>query len=332
MKKTLSILLLLFSVTARGGAESKISIFKPVNYANYLHGSVRANYSYLETGFINQFSPYYYLEKENPYPVVSAKFSFDVPILSAKQNNSAWGIDLPIQNSIIIDMYENCSAPVLNNDYIFGVTFKYYRPLDHNILKTISVRATPFFHESTHIGDEFAIHGIKNIPHFTRINVSYEAWELYILMNDPYNIPKGNLTSFGFGISGLFSPKKGYYAYDSIEIKSQNIFPSERYMEYFFGTSVRRQEGFLCSEKWTNILSIELSNRVQYNYYMTGKENRLWNINVLAGYQFTPSVREKWITNTGFYLRYYYGLNPHGMFRSHADYQFIGIASIFSMN
>ena len=39
------------------------------------------------------------------------------------------------------------------------------------------IRYTPWAHESTHLGDEYTIFAVNNIPGFERINVSYEYQE-----------------------------------------------------------------------------------------------------------------------------------------------------------
>lgn len=327
-KKTHLLALLLTLVLT---ATANTSLFEPVQYASYHPASFRSNYSFIETGIINQFSSSYYLEKEQAYPVISTRFAFDMPVLSVQQETHAWAIILPIQNTLIIDMYENKSAPLLNNDYLFGLAIQYTQDLNLLFIENFSVRATPFFHESTHIGDEYAIHGYQKVPDFKRINVSYEAWELYIMLNDP-DTTRRNMISVGMLVSGLLSPKKGYYAFDSIEVQNQAITGTQRYMEYGVGMNIQRSEGWLCSEKWMNILSFDINNRVQYNYNRPFKEKRRWSMNLLAGYRFTPNRAQPWITQTGFFLRYYAGLNPHGMFRSEYNHQFIGVTTLFSLH
>ncbi len=230
-----------------------------------------------------------------------------------------------IGNILLIDMLESNTSPIINTDYFFGLQASVLKYIDKPHFSNIGFKFIPIFHESTHIGDEFSLHGYNNIPDFRRINVSYEAWEIAVVLNDPDTI-KTNLISVKAGFHGLWNDAKGYYNTDSLETKGVIIPPSEKNYEYYFQMNMQRTKGFLCSEKWMQVLSVEASNRLKFSYDMNIPEKRLWNFNIYLGWKHITRASGR---NIGFFIRYYSGIIPNGQFRNTSGYQYAAISIVY---
>ncbi len=298
--------------------------FSYMPYAKPFVSNVRSDYNGVEVGMANKVSRYYYLEKDNYYPYFTANFSVNFPFFEKNNGYTRWGIEIPFHTTTFMDMFDNQSAPLLNNDYIVGLYLKMIRYVNNPVIHNIAFRFCPLFHESSHIGDEFLAHGSEKVAGFKRINFSYNAWEFFMILNDPDTLKK-NVFSFSLGISGLLDKASGYYSFDSIEVQNQKIYSSDRMMEYFLGINWQRIEGFLCSNKWKNIISLGINNRSLFNYEVDKRERRVWSIQLMAGYELNKWAEHIKIAN---YLKYYYGLNPHGMFRNEYDYSYFGLATV----
>ena len=120
-------------------------------------------------------------------------------------------------------MFEEKTAPVINTDYWFGTEIKIIKRLPENrYIKNIGFNMLPLFHESTHLGDEFSLHGYYEIPDFKRVNISYEAWKFSVILNDPDTL-SGNVLSVKAGIQNHWTIKDGYYFTDSLEVKGAEV-------------------------------------------------------------------------------------------------------------
>jgi len=249
----------------------------------------------------------------------------DIPILYGEKPKFKWAVSAPVSLHVLWAPFEDITAPIVNNDYRFGLSFTGLTYLNNSLIKNISFKITPFAHESTHIGDELTIYGFQNIDDFYRVNVSYEYYELGITLNDPDTL-SGNLLSFRMGLMGLINPTKGYYSFSDNEIGDKTFYPSKRWAEFYFQLNYKKTEGFLTSKTWHPSLSIEARNRVKYEYEREDKSDRVWCINAFIGYDVTPKNTNN-IKTVGHYLRFYTGINPHGQLRNF-DYRFIGYSIV----
>ncbi|MDA3880809.1 MAG: DUF1207 domain-containing protein [Prolixibacteraceae bacterium] len=195
----------------------------------------------------------------------------------------------------------------------------------HSFVKNIGVTLIPLFHESTHLGDEYSIHGYQKIPDFKRINLSHESWELAIVLNDPDTI-RSNLFSFKAGLQGLWNTSAGYYFNDSLEVKGAEIPDSKNNLEFFINVNWQRTNGILCSENWMNIFSIEARNRTRFSYEPGIAEQRTWNYNIYFGWLYNNSKSQR---KPGLFFRYYNGIIPHGQLRNTDGYHFIGLSLVY---
>jgi hypothetical protein len=222
-------------------------------------------------------------------------------------------------------MFEETSSPVINTDYFFGLKAAAVKYTGHPYIRNFGLKLVPLFHESTHLGDEFSIHGHHDLPGFRRVNVSYEAWEIAAVINDPDTI-QSNLLSAKVGFHGLWNPANGYYATDSLETKNRPAPPTERNYEYYIQLNLQRTKGFLCSEKWMNVLSVEANNRLKFSYDESIPEKRSWSLNLYAGWKY---MAQKSGHNLGFFFRYYAGIIPNGQFRNTGGYRYAGLSLVY---
>lgn len=268
-----------------------------------------------------------------------------IPIY-AGEIGSAWGygVTLPMSMHVFEDMFDSFTAPLINVDFRFGLPkFSVIRRLSNDgFVRNISVGWLPWFHESTHLGDEITIYRKNlNLP-ITRVNVSYEYTELFVTLNDPDGRREDNhairlgtmvrISNRGYGWYGVTNNFEANYTGDLGLRNSSERF--EAYLNYEF----QRASGWLASPRALNIFSIELRNRVRYGIptfvlkdgvttVREVAEERTWTINASIGYKFLSA--HELSGSLGIYLHGYYGINPYGMLRNISDYRFLGLAFIY---
>lgn len=302
------------------------SFFKPVTFSKPLISDTRSTITKLEIGQLNKISHYYYVNDDIKRPFVETHFAYEIPVFFYSKNNFNICLDFPGGAVNLVDMFEEKTAPVINTDFWFGTEIKMIKHFSgKSYLKNIAADILPLFHESTHLGDEFVLHGYYKIPDFKRINISYEAWKFSVILNDP-DTSKGNILSIKIGIQNLWTIKDGYYFTDSLEVKGANVPKSNKTFEWYFSTNYQRTKGFLCSEKFVNIFSAEANNRPQFSYNLAIPETRVWSYNFYFGWKY--KISNKPYSNVGLFLRHYSGLNPHGQFRNEKDYKFTGFSVV----
>jgi hypothetical protein len=251
-------------------------------------------------------------------------FSFQKPLASGLLKTA---LDMPVAAVLLIDMYEEETAPVINNDYRFGLAFNavyYPDALENAFIKNISFRYVPMFHESTHIGDEYALHGYSSVEDFMRINVSYEAWQLFLGLNSPDTL-SGNLLSAEIGYQRLMPYKAGFYNTDTFEVQGLEVLPGSERDIWLFRFNAQKEIGFMNKRRARVLFSSELRNEIKFGYTSLNPERRVWSVNALTAFSFETGVLQP---RMGFFLRYYYGLNPYGQLRDQYNFQLFG-AGIF---
>ena len=101
----------------------------------------------------------------------------------------------------------------------------------------------------------------------------------------------------------------------------------------------QRSEGWFVSERFMNLLSIEVRNRAKYHLpTFTEKDGewvsenveevKVWSINTYFGYKFNPY---KGSNSLGLYVHYYNGINPFGQFRNYPSTGFWGFSLIYEV-
>ncbi len=328
MKKVILCLsLLALSNSVMKGQESEHYFFKDSHILKPFLSEIRSTVNKFELAKLNKLDENYYLSDYANRPFFEVHLGTELPVyyLLNKQKDFKFSISGYIGNILLIDMFEETTAPVINTDYFFGLKAAAVKYIDNPYIRNIGLKLVPIFHESTHIGDEFSIHGYNDLPGFRRVNVSYEAWEIAAVINDPDTI-KSNLFSAKVGFHGLWNTAKGYYTTDSLEAKNVMAPPSEKNYEYYLQLNLQRTKGFLSSERWMNIVSVEANNRLNFSYDGAVKETRSWNINLYVGWKY---ISEKSGHNVGFFFRYYAGIMPYGQFRNTGGYRYAGLSVVY---
>lgn len=227
------------------------------------------------------------------------------------------------------------SSPILSTDYrVNSIVFKYIHFLQGKVIRNISLKLAPFNHESTHIGDDLTIYRINRNYPITRVNVSYEYSELALSLNDPAGNMEQN-HSFRIGWIYRLNRKDDYYSVGENEGDPGLARATGLHSEYYVQYNLIRTRGWLTWKRWKNICSIELRNRVRYQYpefnskasgidlsYPDSRRN--YGLNLYLGYKF---VKRKGPT-PGIYFTAYSGLNPYGQFRNKARFQSMGISVV----
>jgi hypothetical protein len=319
---------LIFATTALlGQGGGKTTWFEKSSILNPFLSEIRSTVIKTEFASLNKLDNNYYLSDYTNRLFIETHLGVDVPFIkyTSGDNSLKLNVSGEIGNILLIDMFEEITAPVINTDYFFGLKTGAIKYLDNSYVKNIGLKVVPLFHESTHIGDEFSIHGFNDIPDFKRVNISYEAWEIAAVINDPDTI-MSNLLSFKAGAQGLWGRRDGFYVTDTLETKGIIVPQGEKFMEWYLQLNLQRTEGLLCSTRWMNILSVEARNRVKFSYDSAVPEERVWNYNIYFGWKHISKVTNR---NVGFFVRYYSGTIPNGQFRNVDGYRFLGLSVVY---
>lgn len=327
-KITVSLVLLASLHISLSGQKPEYAFFKESDILRPFLSEIRSTIVKCELASLNKLDKNYYLTSYTDRPFVEAHLGAEIPFfrLDDPYRRIKFSTGGYIGNILLIDMLESNTSPIINTDYFFGLQAAAVKYVDNRFIRNVGIKFVPIFHESTHIGDEFSLHGYRNIPDFRRVNVSYEAWEIAVVLNDPDTI-ETNLLSAKAGFHGLFNDVRGYYNTDTLETKGAIVPSSEKNYEYYFQLNLQRTKGILCSEKWMQVLSAEISNRLRFSYDLNVPEKRTWNFNIYFGWKYVKRPSGK---NIGFFLRYYNGIIPNGQFRNISGYQYAAISIVYN--
>jgi hypothetical protein len=286
----------------------------------------------LELVKLNKLHPFYYKNNATERPFLEVQMGYQLPVLSFEKQLNSGQFQLsfcaPVSILTLVDMFERETAPVINTDYRFGAKlFFVFTPDKENsgFLKNYYLTYVPVFHESTHIGDEFALHGYNQIPDFARINVSYEAWKLIAGINKCRNEGKDNLSA-EVGYQRLMPYKDGYYNVDSLEVKGADIIASDARDVWFARVEYSHSFTFN-NELFTELVaSSDVRRDIRFGYTPDEPEKRVWSVNVYVGCRFPLKNTKRKI---GVYYRHYRGIVPYGQLRDQDDFVLNGLSVVF---
>lgn len=345
MIKTLLIILLAFvglGIYAQDSLSTR-RFLKKRDFGNYFYSDNYAPINSIGLGAMLLFDTYDIgLERDGVVIVAEPILGAQMPIYFYKDKLKRWSLSIPISFSVWFDFTEERTSPILNTDYRFALLeFNYSRILNNKRINNIGFRFIPFFHESTHIGDELILSKLRDTIPVARINVSYETFEFAVIINDPYSNKSKN-HSARLGAKFLWNPTKGYYTADSLEMSEYiDINPSKRWIEPYLQYQYQNPDSWLSGDNMLFVFSQDFNLRVRYGYgiYYT---NKLGEINyrepgeayqlcstTMAGWKFYNSKKE--ISNSGVFLKFYFGINPHGQFRNIPRYPWLGINWIYDI-
>ena len=236
------------------------------------------------------------------------------------------GLWFPASFHMIEDMSKDESAPILNTDYRFGMMLKAQYGLPRG--GRIGLRFVPWFHESTHIGDEFTLAALRvHGNQFQRVNVSYEYWELGGSYEDGYLQDEVLTLKFRGGFLRLWDQDKGWYNAELLQPSGETLFRSNRNYEPYLGFEAHVENAF--GENKGFFTSLDLRSRTVYGYdrsSSTDPEETQWSVNSLTGVR---HARDFGGVEFSYFFRFYYGVNPAGQFRSQQDYRLLGVGMLF---
>ncbi len=274
--------------------------------------------------------------------IARANVGVSFPVYAKNFDNNKYGfaVSVPIHFFLWLDVFEKITAPVVNTDYnIGGPEFKFIQRFEQpkfNFLKSYSLKFIPFYHQSTHIGDEITIYREMQQLSITRVNVSYDYTELSLWINEP-ELFTGLNHSFRFGFMYLVDRTNSWYTIRPEEGDVSKVIPLKRKYEWYLQYQLQTGKYFLSSDNLQNILSVELRNRPQYNYpyynynsgvwtEVPGEGRGTWSTNLYFGWRVNQPVFAS--NHLGFGFKFYYGLTPYGQFRNKYDYMFAGVSLV----
>lgn len=236
-----------------------------------------------------------------------------------------FGLWLPIDFHMIEDFVDE-SAPVVNNDYRFGLMAKLRRGLSNDRAYGLRVHVG---HESTHLGDEFSIRGQRRFPRdFERVNVSWEYLDLGALYEWP---AWGSAWNGRLGATMTLPFQDSYYETGPGSITQSPRGPvteSTNWVDPYAGLEVTREEVFHTKRDvgYDVYLSAEVRWRSIYDYHKkrpNAAEDRQASLNLILGVK--ENGRGRAIGRVSPFVRFYNGVNPHGQFRNQKNYTEMGI-------
>lgn len=308
----------------------QFTYFTPEHFGKPFVSDIRSSIIKFEEGFINDLGNFYYIPNYDRRPFTEGHIGVGIPLLSYRtHSDKAYLKTTSVFTgafTVILDALESTYRMVVNTDYWVGIEFRsllYHPALKKINLRNIGLQFIPIFHESTHLGDEFVIYALNEGSEFYRINVSYESWVFALTLNDPDTL-EGNIFSTRIGMQNVWFQDDGFYQYKLSETQEQYLLMGEKSFEYWVQFNWRRTRGFVASETFHQVTSVELRNRIKYGYVAENPERRTWNINAYFGWEYQSNSFRK----VGGYLRAYYGINPHGQFRDIDGFYFIGLSLV----
>lgn len=327
--------ILLVLVILPNGNTVSCQDFKWFSYEGYSQpfiAEMQAPLIKMELTKMNKLHSYYYNKNAAERPFIETQTGFQIPVFSVEKLTPRGAINIaafsPIGILTLTDMFEDVTAPVINNDYRFGVkTIIMYTPQNKNgLFKNYYFTIVPMFHESTHLGDEFSLHGYNQIPDFARINVSYEAWQFFAGLNRPHEDQNRNL-NIEIGYQRLMPYKAGYYNVDSLEVKGVSITPSKTRDLWFFRAEYYHALSYNNQKAGEFVLSSELRRDIKYGYTIDDPEKRTWSLNTYLGYRIPV---KNTVRRIGIYYRHYRGIVPYGQLRDREGFVLNGLSLVIN--
>jgi hypothetical protein len=331
-----------FELCAQEGNVSK-SFFKKRDFGEYFYADKYAPISSIGIGHMKLLNNYD-VGRTRSGTVIAAEptLGAQIPIYYYKDEFRRWSLSMPLSFAVWFDFTEKRTSPILNTDYrIALLEFNYSLILKNSWFNNVGFRFVPFFHESTHIGDELIISNLRDSIPLKRINVSYETIELSAVFNDRYHQKIKN-HSIRFGAKILWNRKKGYYTVDSLEVSNPLVItPSKRWIEPYLQYQFQNPDAWLSNEKMMFVFSQDLYLRVRYGYGIyyksefneldyrePGEAYQLCSTSMI-GWKFYNSKKE--VSNSGIFFKLYLGINPHGQFRNVPSYPWVGFHWVYDI-
>jgi hypothetical protein len=360
LKTKLFLLLLTFSLCYAGAADNSFGdgVMSPAPFGKPFLADMYSTSIWVELAYATNSPDYDWGEFDTDYRFyIFANLGADIPLWSGSFSDGKYGLSvtLPFMIELWYDRFEWETSTIINTAYRFGIldTGFIYR-LDNPIpvfpkKETSSMPAFLHFniynwalklsflkHESTHIGDELTIKKEdQNLP-ITRINVLRNYAEITFTLNDPdsqFRLNQGFKFGFLFNYNYF---KNGWYSVLETEadpdlVESSRI-PFEVIAQYQYqsppfskGFQVVASAEYRLRERHKYPFSYSGSMK---NSFQDDPPNLVNCFNIFAGIRY-DNQKSNYFSKIGMGVRYYFGLNPYGQFRSMPEYQQIGLMVIF---
>jgi len=221
--------------------------------------------------------------------------------------------------------FNTASSDVINADYRIGggIAGRF------NWLTFLAFRYR-FFHESTHIGDEYTLFASLQ-PGFRRYNISYEAHEIYLSIDHyvtkqrPIKFLNKNVSYMRAYAGTRFLSKDSYDGFTGLFESANPIIltgKNEHQLggEIFFRGKPAPDE--LSNDPWLSrlfsfqyvVFAVDLG--FQDKYDISLEPSRVWSTNIVLGLVYGENFRIDRGRTVRWQLNYYSGINPHGQFRN----------------
>jgi hypothetical protein len=236
------------------------------------------------------------------------------------EGEGAVGLWLPISFHMIEDVqHDELSRPILNTDYRFAILAKgAYRAWSATAVEA----RVSLGHESTHIGDEFALQALEHAPNeFRRVNVSYESLDYGIGLQHLRAFPLVGQSEVLVRHVGTLLVSPGFYSPELLEGPAGMVTAPKRKYEPGFAAQL------LPESPWRPGISIEARRRVVFGYdrpNAADPEETRWSWNVIIATR-TQEIDFAAKIHFLLYARFYNGVNPAGQFRNDPSYRIWGI-------
>lgn len=350
VKNSIFVLILLFPLIIMAQSDSINRLyFQQRDFGKYFISDIYSPTMQIQVGMGLLLKDYNLSSNRKKYfaPFNQTDFGQEIPLFIKNKFRkgavySKFSLSMPLCARLWFDFSEVTTAPILNTDYNFALMeLSYHRKIDTRFIKNFTVKFIPFFHESTHIGDELTIYRVIDTFKVKRVNVSYESAELAITFND-YVIGINKSWSFKIGVKALLNPAKGWYSFRTIEADEGIIIPTKHWLESYIQVQKQSHTGFMASDKFIRIFSLELRNRVQFGYpflldtigsgnsFVSFRNNEVMRncYNLYYGWKFNLSKTTS-PPKFGIFYRLYAGINPYGQFRNIPFYLYNAISIIY---
>ena len=284
----------------------------------------------IELAKMNKFHPFYLRGNPANRAVVDAQIGFQIPFLTVARDTPRGRFKGTLMSltsvNTLIDVMETETAPVVNNDYRMGLKFFFqYYPDNSGWFKNYHLTFLPILHESTHIGDEFAIHSMNHHPDFMRVNIGYEVWQLFVGFNRHYDYHRPNLSA-EIGYQRLLSGQDGFYKIDNTEeLQGHPIVPSKRRDGWFLRGEYNLPLSTNPRNRTSFVFSTEIRHDIKMGYTTQNPESRTWLGNFYAGFRM-PLAGSSY--HAGIYLHHYRGVIPYGQLRDVDGFRMTGLSVV----
>lgn len=326
-----ALLLLSTTISQQTQAQTELHWFRHSRAAQPYIAEMYSTLPKIEMVKMNKFHPFYLRDTPADRFSVESQAGFQLPFLTIKKENrsgtfSATALSVTSVNTLI-DTMEPETAPVVNNDYRLGAKlFITFTPKNsHGFFKNYHITLLPILHESTHIGDEFAIHTINRLDDFMRVNIGYEVCQLFVGFNRDYDIRQPNLSA-EIGYQRLLPGESGFYKTNNTEeLQGHTITPSKRRNGWFLRGEYSQPLSQKSTHKASFVLSTEIRRDIKFGYTPQNPESGTWIGNLYAGLRL-PIINTGY--HVGIYLRHYRGVIPYGQMRDVDGFYMTGLSVV----